>query len=36
MEVAAGEDKVRLHQWDGKLIREWELSLPRRGRPGDS
>ena len=25
MEVAADEDKARIHQWDGKLIREWEL-----------
>ena len=25
MEVAADEDTARIHQWDGKLIREWEL-----------
>ncbi len=31
MEVAADEDKARIHQWDGKLIREWELF---RFRPG--
>ena len=31
MEVAAGEDKARIHQWDGKLIREWELFRFRAG-----
>ena len=31
MEVATDEDKARIHQWDGKLIREWELF---RFRPG--
>ena len=25
MEIAADEDMARIHQWDGKLIREWEL-----------
>ena len=25
MEVATDEDMQRIHQWDGKLIREWEL-----------
>ena len=31
MEVAADEDKARIHQWDGKLIREWELFRFRAG-----
>ena len=31
MEVAADEDKARIHQWDGKLIREWELFRFRSG-----
>ena len=26
-----GEDKARIHQWDGKLIREWELFRFRAG-----
>ena len=31
MEPATDEDKARIHQWDGTLIREWELF---RFRPG--
>ena len=31
MEVAADEDMQRIHQWDGKLIREWELFRFRAG-----
>ena len=31
MEVAADEDKAQIHQWDGKLIREWELFRFRAG-----
>ena len=31
MEVATDEDKARIHQWDGKLIREWDLLRFRAG-----
>ena len=31
MEFATDEDKARIHQWDGKLIREWELFRFRAG-----